>query len=504
MIRNISALDSLVGNILIVNFVASVATLVVVPYTFPGANVTLAVVLSMVPSMALATVYVLFTLVMPRSGGEYVFVSRVFHPVVGFAANFSFICWNILFGGLLANQFSTVYLGSFFSAVGWRPALAVTSEKWFVLLVGVLLIALTTIPAIAGTKLAMRLTKWSFFIGVTLLFGVLAVLAFAGRRAFVAAVDEKASFTGILDSARAAGFVPAQSGLAPTLQAVALISLATLFVSCATYATDEVEDVKRSMPRAVYGAALIGGAVMAVMAFIAERAWGSEFLAASNYLAEVAPDRYPLDSPPSFAYLAILTEHNWLFAVAINVSFLSLIVGNMVFATLTMSRCFVVWSFDRITPRQLARVDARRRTPVNALVAFGVLSLLSLFYYTFGGSVTFLAGTTLGFIATFLTVAAAGIVLPFWKKDLYRGSAGDIRFLGIPVIVIAGAASLVMLGAMVYAFLTNDALGANGLSGLLFLGGLWVLGALIFLVARAVQRRRGVPFDATFRELPTR
>lgn len=504
LVKQISSADAVIGNILLVNFVAAVATLVVVPFTFPGANLPLAVLLAMLPALALGTVYVLFAVAMPRSGGEYVYVSRILSPGIGFAANFSFIGWNILFGGLLVNQFATVYLSGFFDSLGWSAGVAAMSHTWVVLLVGVVLIAVTTVPVIIGTRFAMRLMKGFFYAGAVLLLVTLAVLTFAGHDTFVAAVDEQASYTGILDAARQAGFQSRPDAFTPTVQAVALISLATMFVMCSTYTTGEVQDVRRSVPVAVFGSALVGGAVILVMAVIAGNVWSTDFLAASNYLAEVDPDSYPLAQAPSFAYLAGLTHPGWLFATAVNVSFLCLIVGNLIFATATMSRCFAAWSFDRIMPRGLAAVSARRRTPVNALLAFGVCSVLALVYYTFDGDVTFLAGATLGFIATFLTVSLAAVVFPYRRPQMYRGSAADIKVLGMPLIVIAGVASSLMLGAMVYAFLTNDAFGANGLTGLLFFAGFWVLGLVVFAVAKQIQRRRGLPVELMFKELTGR
>ncbi|MFI6285437.1 APC family permease [Streptomyces sp. NPDC051018] len=501
VVRQISGADAVIGNILLVNFVAAVATLVVVPFTFPGANLPLAVLLALLPALALATVYVLFALALPRSGGEYLYVSRVFHPSVGFAANFSFIGWNILFGGLLVNQFATVYLSGFFASLGWSAGVSAMSHKGVVLLVGVVLIALTTIPVIVGTRFAMRVMKGSFYVGSVLLLITLAVLAFAGHDTFVASVDQQASYTGIIESARQAGFESRPEGFAPTVQAVALISLATMFVMCSTYTTGEVQDVRRSVPKAVYGSALIGVAVIVVMALIATRVWSTDFLAAANYLSSVAPERYPLESTPDFSYLAVLTRPGWLFSTVVNVSFLCLITGNLIFGTATMSRCFSAWSFDRIMPQALASVSTRRRTPVNALLVFAICSVLALVYYTFDGDVTFLAGATLGFIATFLTVSAAAIAFPYLRPRLFRGSAADIRVVGVPVIVIAGVASSLMLGAMVYAFLTNDAFDANGTTGLLFFAGFWVVGLVVFGVARRIHLRRGLPFDAAFKEL---
>ncbi|WP_405793593.1 APC family permease [Streptomyces sp. NBC_01506] len=502
--RQISGADALIGNILIVNFVAAVTTIMVVPFVFPGANVPLAVLLAMVPSFALATVYVLFALAMPRSGGEYVYVSRVFHPAVGFAANFSFTVWNILFGGLLVHQFTSVYLSSFCTSIGWTAGANAASETWVILAVGAVLILATTIPVMWGTRLAMRAMKATFYIGAVLLGITLVVLAVRGHDAFVSSVNEQASYQGVINEARGNEAAGGGTSLSSTLQAVALISLTTLFVVSSTYTTGEVEDVRRSVPRAVYGSALIGGLAVALMAFLATQVWGTDFLAAAGSLADAGPASYPLEQEPSFAYFSVLTQGGWPFAVAVNLSFLCLIVGNLLFGTVTISRCLAAWSMDGIGPSRLGKLNARHRTPRNAVAAFTVLSLAALVYYAFNDNVTFLAGATLGFISTFLTVAAAAIVFPYRRREQYEGSAADRRVLRLPAIAVAGAATALLLGAMVAAFLANDAFDANGITGLLFLGGYWVLGLALFAAYRARRRRQGVPFDLAFKELSAR
>src|SRR4051794_7271060 len=66
LVRDISGRDALIGNMLLLNLVAAAATLLLIPFTFPGASLPLVIVLALIPSLAISAVYVLFGIVMPR------------------------------------------------------------------------------------------------------------------------------------------------------------------------------------------------------------------------------------------------------------------------------------------------------------------------------------------------------------------------------------------------------------------------------------------------------
>jgi basic amino acid/polyamine antiporter, APA family len=53
----------------------------------PEANVLLVVLLGTILTVANALTYGYLSAVMPRSGGEYVYLGRVVHPAAGFTAN---------------------------------------------------------------------------------------------------------------------------------------------------------------------------------------------------------------------------------------------------------------------------------------------------------------------------------------------------------------------------------------------------------------------------------
>src|SRR5271157_1477315 len=58
--------------------------------------------------LAIAAMYAIMTANMPRSGGDYVFNSRILHPSIGFAFNFSLWIWQ-LFSAAFTLYFVTNY-----------------------------------------------------------------------------------------------------------------------------------------------------------------------------------------------------------------------------------------------------------------------------------------------------------------------------------------------------------------------------------------------------------
>src|ERR1700692_515796 len=126
LVREISATAALMGSVCIINLPIAAVTLMLLPFAFPGASMILSVALSLIPAVVLGGVYVLFGIMMPRSGGDYVFNGRALHPAVGFAANFNFVVWNLLFAGIEGSWISTVGLSGLFASVG-----SLTGNHWW-------------------------------------------------------------------------------------------------------------------------------------------------------------------------------------------------------------------------------------------------------------------------------------------------------------------------------------------------------------------------------------
>src|SRR5437870_11825820 len=99
LVREVSLIDALIMNTLGMNVaVGAVFLFLQAPANFPDGNLVLAVIIgTVIMAFTLLWVYSEFSAAMPRSGGDYVFVSRALHPFLGWLLSWSQGVWLIFF-----------------------------------------------------------------------------------------------------------------------------------------------------------------------------------------------------------------------------------------------------------------------------------------------------------------------------------------------------------------------------------------------------------------------
>ena len=160
---------------------------------FPGGNFILALVLDIPLVLAFAYSYGLLASMLPRTGGDYMFVTRVLHPAVGVVSS---TCWMVslfLSNAFFATAFIKVGLAPGFSIIGllaksptwvsWGHTLATNTTSEFV--VGTIMFLLAAGMMAAGWRLTLRLQAIVFGITVVgiVLCGLIAL--FTSRGTFI-------------------------------------------------------------------------------------------------------------------------------------------------------------------------------------------------------------------------------------------------------------------------------------------------------------------------------
>ncbi len=361
----------------------------------------------------------------PRAGGSAVYAERAFRqPLVAFLVGFCMLAAGVTSAAGLALAFAGDYLGVFLDVPATPAALV------FLLLVA--LLNARGIRESLRANLVMTLVEVSGLVLVVVL-GALVLSRGDG------------------DLGRTVEFPP---GVAPASAVLAAALLAYYsFVGFETSANlaEEVRDVRRVYPRALFGALLVAGVVYVLVGLAASVVLPPEELAASSGpLLEVVraadagvPDRL-------FSAVALVA------------------VANGALLTMIMASRMAYGMAERtLLPAVLGRVLPNRRTP---WVAIAVTTLVAM-ALTLVGDLSTLANTVvLLLLFVFLSTNTAVLVL---RRDPVEAA----HYRAPTVLPVLGIASCLLL-------LWQQEARVWGIAGLLLLGGV-----VLYAVTRLVDRR---------------
>jgi len=314
-----------------------------------------------------AAVYAELGAMMPRAGGEYVYLSRAFHPAVGFLSG-----WLALVVGFAAPVAAGAlafggYLHELSRAVPARPAALI------------LIVAATLLHARdvrrAGTVQA-ALT--ALVVGIIVVFLIGAAAGGAGRLEWGRLLEGGARATGGL---RAGGLGAA----------LAYVSYSYFGWNAAAYVAGEIRDPGRTLPRALVGGTLLVTALYLALNVVFLAAAPAAALAGRVEVAAVAARA--LFGERGGAVLAALV------AVALAASVSALI--------MTGPRVVQAMAEDGVFFRALARTN-RRGAPAAAVLLQGGLALVFALTTAFEPLLVY-AGFTLS-VSAAVTIAGAFVL----------------------------------------------------------------------------------------------
>ncbi|MEX0709634.1 MAG: amino acid permease [Chloroflexota bacterium] len=527
LVRVMSPSSAFVYNVLTMGLIFP-WTYLWAPGALPGGRLVEGILLAMILEIPIALSYVWLSTAFPRTGGDYVFQSRVFGGGLAFTVVFSgFVIWILqwvaLSGWLLATLgFAPLFLGL---GASLKNAGMVDVAAWFTTPTGII------VTSIANAGIALVILASGFrnyvrvqrvmWIAILLSFGtMLFVLATTspgvvpGRLdAFSAAIGGSSSFTAdAISAAQGAGI-----DLNPPFSLLATLLIAPIAwtsLQWATYSSQQNGEIKsagsfRNQAFIIVGALVLTGLLLALLAFVLEGAVGSQFLyvAGSGYWSGVSE----ASLAGSYLWPNILAT-----AIAFNPLVTLLIAAGFILnghqivhnCYIGMTRVMVAMSFDRLLPEWVSRVSDRFHTPVNAHVVYFVASIPVIWLYnsfSYGDSTwtSLTLGVTFACGYVFVATALAGALLPYRAKAAYDASPGAKYTLGgLPLVTIIGLLGSAAGVVFLYLFITNAQLGLTTQLANTVVGGVLLFSAAWYLIAKQVRRSRGIDVSFAFKEIP--
>jgi amino acid transporter len=514
LVRSISLSSGIYFNVITVGIMWSVLSLTLIAGGFDGANPFVTAILAVVLSLFPVLLYGIWTATVPRSGGDYVWIGRTFHPWLGLASNVNATVWYTLGNGFLAFLVCQEALPTFFGILSrvfendtfatW--ATDVTSTGWTFGIGLATLIAFALITQFVSMRQAMKVVFWFFLITFLGLVVSILVLLFSSRGDFEGAVTNAGgSYDGVIAAASQAGVnTDASISLWECILAIPPLYLALAYTVGAAYTGGELRRPQVTGIVAPLFAMLLVGILIIIAFGLIGSVVGFEFLRAATFLSGEGSAAYPFAEPVGFfSIVTTLTDFDpalLIIAVAFVAAPMSTILATVLFAT----RNLFAWSFDRMLPSQVSEINPRTGTPIVAPVIVTIVSAAYLAFLVWG-SPTFaeavgaiILGTTLSFMVT----ALAGIFFTWRRPDMYQAAGMRRTVAGLPALTVVAVLALAVYAIMFYSLLSQDALGSNTSTSIWAMIIVVAAAALIYPIAYFANRERGIDVSLVGKELP--
>ena len=493
-------------------------------YNFPDGQLIASILIFGVLVTFMVVAYAALVTVMPRTGGDYAWQSRVLGGGVGFVLAitgwwFTLWLWTPIYANILVVQFFAP-LAYTLGATGMATFF---SSQWGVFVSCLITLAFVSLVVTLGMETYAQIQKICFWLGLVGLAVLCVILLVSSQSDFQNAFNREATtlfgapanaYQATLDTASKGGFTGHNFtffALGPTLLILPYLSFYLLWPNWGATLYGEVRGAKeyRKPFFSMFWGLWVTIALVALVMVLTAKTMGWQFYNASNslYWNSFVPGA-PAPVIPIWPYpvmFAGFLVNNHLFQAA-----LIIVMGVWFFGwagTLFLSSTRVIFAaaFDRVLPSWAANISAKRRVPYGSLLLMIVPSLIvsALFAWNvFGFAAAYLDATAVIAI-TFMGTLVAAIILPWRRKDIYAASPiANQKIAGLPVITVAGVIAFVFIGFMVYEWATNATYGSNSRPSAIYLGATYLLAVVIYAIAYYVRKRQGIDLARIHHEIP--
>jgi basic amino acid/polyamine antiporter, APA family len=483
---------------------------------FPGGNLLISLGISFLTAGVFGPLmWGMLSGTMPRSGGEYIFNSRILSAPLAQAASTA-SCTGMIYFCFLTSTYVASSLRLLCAFMGWGGAAAWLANRYAVILVGVVVLILAFVVVAFGMRMYKRVQKPFVIVGIGGPLVLLFSIALASRAGFVQNWNELAGRFGSLDYQ---SFAPAVENVIrrplpvtwnwhDTFGMTGAISI-LLIMYAIVYVGGEVKRPEKTMIVSGWFAVGTTVAIAAGTFFALYRTLGFTFAnaAAVNNLIGGVPG-YAFPFPSNYLTLAWIGAGHSAFVgwvATLTLALTSFWVVVIMF--LLAGRTLFAWGMDRMGPRWFTSVSSRHAGPLRNFVAWLVACVVGLVIYEIWlPSLTALIGTGVLMISVFLVTGISALVLPFrkrtadiWNSSPYRGW----RIARVPLIAVAGAIWVLYTCVLLYyEFFDATSRAVTGRNTIYFLLVTWTMGALWYSFWSWRSRAVGVDVGVAYGQLP--
>jgi amino acid transporter len=491
---------------------------------YPGAYMPIAVI----PGVALmffpALLYIWFSISMPRSGGEYIWGSRILSPAWGFCAGWglsmvgiswagSCAYWAISFGFNNALRSIAASTGpAFASHPLWQLADTIDSIP-VMLVVGTLTIISFMAIMWRGARASMLLSWFGVITGILghVVFWI-AVLTSGGPAVFIERFNAMSGTTyqALIESAKVGWAAQGMPGPGQYVMAVTVtggITYAALNTLGSTYTANimgEIKDVRKSAILAMLGALVLFLVFWVISYYLFYWAFTGEFWSAVAYATMYGSEAWPFTNVPMPFFMLVYLNPNVGYAVFVSLMFAACTYASCMGMAFGPVRNLFAYSFDRVLPTFFSRTD-RRGSPWSAVLLGTIIAWIFFLINIF--TPTWILYSITAWFFAWAIVSVFGLIFPFTGrgKAIFEKSPEMVKkkIGGLPIMTIWAVLGFIVSGALVIYTLIPFFLGQISSWNLWITAIFFIIPPfVIYYISRGYHKMKGVPMELQFKEIP--
>ncbi|MFX1578989.1 MAG: APC family permease [Promethearchaeota archaeon] len=524
LVRSMSPYSALAYNVLAVGILFP-WTYLWGSYAFPGADIAVGILLSGAMLIPMWIAFAFLASAMPRSGGDYVFQSRVLGGNIGFVAcTGAFLTWVVQWIPMSGWMVNATGLAPMFTIMGYQmnnPDLAAIG-LWFntpeaIIICTVIGTIISALILIRGFGLYVKV-QWLLWYAVAAAVALIIISYATGTvSGFTANFNDYINFMDpgttnyydtVIQDAQNAGF-----NTMPPFSAFGTFAIVSIAINSLTWAMLSVEqlgEIKgagtlKNTTFFIVGAGIIAVMAMALIAGLGNLTAGPEFWYSVAVAEYEGTSAFPVPPYPSMTAPLIFNNP----AITFLICFGFVMNGVAVFFNVLISctRLFLAMGLDRLFPEWTTRVHKRWHTPVNAYIIFVVAAAFWTIAYNYipaviDATLSTAAAVTFAFMVTCL----AAMLFPYRQrsKPIYEKSAAARWSVGgIPVVAILGGIGFFVNLAVLVVYIFVPALGvASGysLTAIVVVYIFWIV--YYYFVRWYRMNKQGIDVELAFKQIP--
>jgi amino acid transporter len=497
LVKQVSLLDAISINI---SDMSAGAALAVVGFTtillpsMSGVNIVIASLLAFTILIPQFIVYTMMTQRMPRTGGDYIWVSR---SLGGFAGNVSALCGytvgNLPYASLIAMS-SVFAIGASGVALGYSSLLGLAlpgnitgADTTSQFIVATLIVLVLVVINIIKPKAAYKMISAFTILGIITLVIANGVLL-AGGRAGVASYISSLGIQNTTYDTIANSYSGPWVDWGATLSFVPYFALFTYpWVNAAPALGSEIKGkstLRWNVPISAVIAMLLTTSAFATMYYVGGFNFINGAFANSNLV-----NNYSFN----FWTLAMgVAGGNTVIAWIIGAGWVLWTVNILAYLIVVEARYLMAQAFDRFLPAKLASVNRQGSPYFAQLIDFVIIVIMIAGASFFYGTFVSLYGTIVGPMLYFALVGVAAVVYAL-RHESGRNKA---------VLTVCGILSALAFLWLSFQLVYNYAIWGGNLFAYGFLIVTAVIGSVIYFASKAYYHSKGIDITGAFKEIP--